>query len=180
MVVLGDSGPVWSPCTMMIGASNYCHFLTIWTLVVEAVPTSMRCQYTSNKSVEFVHRLCCYENSNGISLTTVLKNFACVRIWCTNVSHIKCVEAQTGIIHLFWIYHYHSNRNILSPILLTCSDDISLILRLSSRPIDKWIWRAEPGIDLHVILQHNEITAKIAKFMMQVSSHMIGWFDITA
>jgi len=26
MVVLGDIGPVWSPCTMTTGASNYCHF----------------------------------------------------------------------------------------------------------------------------------------------------------
>ena len=88
-------------------------FLTVWTLVVEAIPTLMRCQYTSNRSVEFMHRLGCYDSCNEIYLTTILKHFACVRIWCMNVSHIKCVEAQTGIIHLFWIYHCHSNRNIL-------------------------------------------------------------------
>ena len=39
---------------------------------------------------------------------------------------IKHVEDTTGIIHLFWSYHCHSNRNILSTIALTLSDDISL------------------------------------------------------
>ena len=78
MVILGDSGPVWSPCTMITGASVT--FLTVWTLVVEAIPTSMSCQYTSNRCVEFIYRLGCYDNSNEISLMTILKQFACVRI----------------------------------------------------------------------------------------------------
>ena len=60
MVVLDDSGPVWSPCTMTTGASVT--FLTVWTLVVEAIPTSMRCQYTSNRNMEFGRRICCYDN----------------------------------------------------------------------------------------------------------------------
>ena len=75
MVVLGDSGPAWSPCTMTTGASVT--FLSVWTL--EAEPTSMSCQYTSNRNLEFVHRLCCYDN-NEIYLSTILKLFACVRI----------------------------------------------------------------------------------------------------
>jgi len=78
------------------------------------------------RSIEFMHRLGCYDSCNEISLTTILKHFACGRIWCTNVSHIKCAEAQTGIIHLFWIYLCHSNRSILSPILLSHSDGRSL------------------------------------------------------
>ena len=58
-------------------------FLTVWTLLVEAIPASMSCQFTNNRNMEFLHRLCCYDNSNGIYLTTILKYFACVRIWCT-------------------------------------------------------------------------------------------------
>ena len=39
--------PVWSPCTMMTGASNYCHFPHgIKTLLVEAILASLSCQYT--------------------------------------------------------------------------------------------------------------------------------------
>ena len=64
---------VFSPCTMTTGASVT--FLTVWTLVVEAIPTSMRCQYTSNRNVEFMHRLGCYDNSNEIYLSTMLKLF---------------------------------------------------------------------------------------------------------
>ena len=101
-------------------------FLTVWALVVEAIPTSMSCQYTSNRNMGFGHRLCCYDNSNGNYQTTILNHFASVRISCTNFSHMICVEAQKGIICHFWICHCHSNRNILSPILLTCSDGISL------------------------------------------------------
>ena len=54
---------VWSPFTMTTGASVT--FLTVWTLVVEAIPTSMSCLATSNRKMEFIHRLCCYDNSNG-------------------------------------------------------------------------------------------------------------------
>ena len=34
-------------------------------------------------TVEFVHRLCCYDNSNGIYLTTILRHFACVSVLVT-------------------------------------------------------------------------------------------------
>ena len=66
MVVLGDSGPVWSPCTMTTGASNYCHFPH--SMDTSTIPISMSCQYTNNRNMEFlhVHRLCCYDNSNGM------------------------------------------------------------------------------------------------------------------
>ena len=70
--------PVWSPCTVTIGASNYCHFPHDTSF--EAIPASMSCQYTSNRNMEFVHTLCCYDNSNRLYLTTVPKHFACVRI----------------------------------------------------------------------------------------------------
>jgi len=176
----GSLGWQWSLCCLLVlwwlMLVTTVTFLTVWALVVEIIPTLMSCQYTSNRSVQFIHRLGCYDNSNEIYLTTILKHFACVRIWCTNVSHIKCVEVQSRYHSPF---HCHSNRNILSPILLTCSDDVSLILRLSPRPIDKWIWRGEPGIDSHVILRHNDIIAIIAKFMTQMFSHLIGWFNIT-
>ena len=33
--------PVWSPCTMLITTVT---FLTVWTLVVEAIPASLSCQ----------------------------------------------------------------------------------------------------------------------------------------
>ena len=36
MVVLADSGPVWSPCTMMTGPSNYFTFLTVWAVVASS------------------------------------------------------------------------------------------------------------------------------------------------
>ena len=45
MVVLGVSGPVWSTCTMTTGTVTTVTFLTVWTLVVEAIPASMSCQY---------------------------------------------------------------------------------------------------------------------------------------
>ena len=70
-------------CTMTTVASNYTvTFLTVWTLLVEAIAASMSCQYTSNWIMEFLHRLCCYDNNNGMYLTTILKQPACVRIWC--------------------------------------------------------------------------------------------------
>ena len=126
----GCPGWQWSLCGLLVlwrlVLVTTVTFLTVWAFVVEGIPTSMSYQYTSNRSVEFMHRLGCYDSCNEIYLTTILKHFACVRIWCTNVSHINCVETQTGIIHLFWIYHCHSNRNILSPILLTHSDGIRL------------------------------------------------------
>ena len=37
---------------------------------------------------------------------------------------MKFVEAYMSIIRPFWSYHCHSDRNILSPILLTLSDDV--------------------------------------------------------
>ena len=55
-------------------------FLTVWTLLVEVIPTSMSCQYTSNRNLKFVHRFCCYDNSDGMYLTTILKHFTGVRI----------------------------------------------------------------------------------------------------
>ena len=43
MVVLGDSGPVWSPCTMTTGTVTTVTFLTVWALVVEAaMATAMK------------------------------------------------------------------------------------------------------------------------------------------
>ena len=75
MVVLGDSGPVWSPCTMTTGTVTTVTFLTVWTLVLEAIPTSMSCQYTRNRNMEFIYSLFCYDNTNGIYLTTKLKHF---------------------------------------------------------------------------------------------------------
>ena len=62
MVVLLTVVSVWSPCTMTTGAVT---FLTVWTLVVQAVPTSMSCLYTSNRNMGFGHMLCCYDNNNG-------------------------------------------------------------------------------------------------------------------
>ena len=38
----------------------------------------------------------------------------------------EAIEAHTSIIFPFWSYQCHSNSKILSPILLTLSDDISL------------------------------------------------------
>ena len=77
MVVLGDSGScVWSPCTVTTGASKFCHFLTV--LLVEAIPASLSCQYSCNRNMEFVHRLCCYDNSYAFYLTTMLRHFVCV------------------------------------------------------------------------------------------------------
>ena len=103
-------------------------FLTVWKLVVEAIPTSMRCQYTSNIKMGFGHRLCCYDNSNGHLRNHHTEAF-CIHLqdlMYDVFSRMKCVEAQTGIICLFLIYHCHSNRNILSPILPTRSDNIVL------------------------------------------------------
>ena len=76
-------------------------FLT--ALLVEVIPTSMSCQYTSNRNMEFVNTLCCYDNSNGIYLTTILRHFACVRISYTKFFVMKCVEAHTSIICPFVI-----------------------------------------------------------------------------
>ena len=63
-----------------------------------------------------------------VCVTTILKHFAymCKNLMYEGFSCMKFVEAQTGIICLFLIYHCHSNRNILSPILLTRSDNIIL------------------------------------------------------
>ena len=49
---------------------------------------------------------------------------------------MKCVEAHISIICPFWSYHCHSNRNILSPILLTLSDvlDVSKPIRVLLSP----------------------------------------------
>ena len=79
-------------------------FLTVWTLLVEAIPASLSCQYTSNRNMELVCTLCCYDNSRSYYLTAILRKFS--------------VEAQS--------YHFHSNRKNFSPILLTVSDDVSL------------------------------------------------------
>jgi len=47
-------------------------FLTVWALVVEVIPASLSCQYTSNRNMKFVHTLCCYNNSKSYYLTIVL------------------------------------------------------------------------------------------------------------
>ena len=75
MVILGDSGHVWSPMMMIVTTVT---FLTVRALVVDAMAASMRCQYTTNRNMEFVHILCCYDNINEIYLGTILKHFACV------------------------------------------------------------------------------------------------------
>ena len=88
--------PVWSPCTMTTGAIvTTVTFLTVWTLVIEAIPATMSCQYTSHRNMD---TLCCYDGSNGIYLTTILEHFAYIRISCTNFSHVKSVEAHMSII----------------------------------------------------------------------------------
>ena len=57
---------------------NHSPKATCFVVVVEAVPTSMSYQYTSNRNMGFGHRLCCYDNNNGMYLTSILKHFACV------------------------------------------------------------------------------------------------------
>ena len=52
MVILGDSGHVWSPMMMIVTTVT---FLTVRALVVDAMAASMRCQYTTNRNMEFVH-----------------------------------------------------------------------------------------------------------------------------
>ena len=76
MVILGDSGHVWSPLMKMIVTTVT--FLIVRALVVDAMPASMRCQYTTNRNMKFVRILCCYDNSNEIFLPTILKHFVCV------------------------------------------------------------------------------------------------------
>ena len=43
---------MWSPFTMTTGASNYCHFPHSMEFLVEAMPESMNCQYTSNRNMD--------------------------------------------------------------------------------------------------------------------------------
>ena len=64
-------------------------------------PASRSCQCASNRNLEFVNNLCCYDNSKWYHLTAILEQFR------------KSVEAHTSIICPFWSYHCHSNRNIL-------------------------------------------------------------------
>ena len=53
MVVLVTVVPVWSPCAMRTGASNYAvTFLTLWTILVESIPALLSCQYTSNTNMD--------------------------------------------------------------------------------------------------------------------------------
>ena len=46
--------PVWSPCTMTTGASNYCHFPhSMDTSSWSHIPASMRCQFTSHLNTTY-------------------------------------------------------------------------------------------------------------------------------
>ena len=78
MVVLGDSGPAWSPCTMRTGASNYCHFPHSMGTCSGSCTNINQLPRTSNRNMEFGHRLCCYDNSNVIYLTTILNEAFCM------------------------------------------------------------------------------------------------------
>ena len=113
-------------------------FLTVWTLLVEAIPASMSCQYTSNRNMEFVHNLCCYDNSNRIYLTTIYTEALgmCKNLLCKVFSHKTFIKAHTSIIRPFWSYHCYCNRNILSLILLTLSDEIWPMLSHTDCPIN--------------------------------------------
>ena len=74
--------------------------------------------------MEFVHTLCCYDNSYAFNLTTILKHFY-VESDVQRFSHVKCVEAHMSILHSFWsiiaieteTFSYSAN---------SYSDDISL------------------------------------------------------
>ena len=51
---------------------NYAEYYHFPHIKVEAILASLSCQYTSNRNMEFVHTLCCYDNCDVIYLTAIL------------------------------------------------------------------------------------------------------------
>ena len=101
---------MWFPCTVTTGASNYCHFLhsTFWQ-------NGTRCR-------DGVKLLWCHFHLVWLVFESSIPTCACFH------SETFCVlyEIHTSIIDSFWSYYWHSNRNILSPSLLTLSDNVGL------------------------------------------------------
>ena len=101
----------WVLCGLLVlqlVVINTVIFLTVWALVVEAIQASMKCQCASNRKMEIVHILCCYDNNY---LTTILSHFACVRIWCY-VSVISCWASGpdlTSVAEAYGVWNLATN-----------------------------------------------------------------------
>ena len=82
--------------------SNYSHFPHSMDTSSWSYTIILSCQYTSNRILEFVHRLCCYDNSKSYYLRAFLNEWhlpnhhteaicMCKKLMYKSFSHMKCV-----------------------------------------------------------------------------------------